>query len=114
MGHKESPLVTACLKWLEYQAEGAYFRVQSGQLYVPYTTKGGQHRMYKVNLAIDGTPDICGCSAKGRFVGLECKAGTELSIDQRRFKRIVEECNGVYRVIFDVDDLRKLGEEVLL
>jgi hypothetical protein len=58
-----------------------------------------------------GVPDIIGVNKKGKFIGIEIKAGKDrMSEFQETFKEEIEKRGAVYLVVRNLQDLEKLKE----
>jgi hypothetical protein len=58
-----------------------------------------------------GVPDIIGVNKKGKFIGIEIKAGKDrMSEFQEAFKEEIEKRGAVYLVVRNLQDLEKLKE----
>lgn len=103
-------VVTPCIEYL--RAKGIYcWRNNSVGVWDPVK------RVYRKNnskLKINGVSDILGIWSDGRFFACECKRGrNQPSDDQTAFLEAIEKHGGIAMVVWSVDDLIYLVEQVL-
>lgn len=103
--YTESSLVTACLGWLqclENSKKIAYVdRCNSGTVFA----KGRRIRLHR-----EGFPDILVIGNRRMvhsvFIFIECKVGSnKLSLEQNKFKNMIEENGHLYWLIRSLDEL---------
>lgn len=102
---RESIVVSDCIKWLHIN--GCFIWRNNTGAYKP--ERGGFIRYGKV-----GSPDILGMTPSGRFIGVECKSGSnDLTEHQEHFRDQVLACNGLYIAAWSVDDLEAIRGDIL-
>lgn len=100
----ETKVVSACLDLLAKKRIMAWRNntgaTKIGDCYVSFGSKGSS--------------DIVGVLPSGRFLAIECKFGKgRQSPDQKIFQKMIEKNNGLYILVYSVDELeRNLVEHI--
>jgi hypothetical protein len=102
----ETALVKACLHFL--WAHGCdVSRNNTGSYLKTYTTKDGRKRSRLITYGCVGSPDITGYTPYGRWIGVECKVGSNrLSPEQRAFQARCDAKGAIYIVARCLEDLQ--------
>ena len=102
--NRETALVQNCLIHLKRQDIFAW-RNNTGTLWVSGRV---------VSFGKKGSADIIGLLPDGRFLGIECKVGANKQNDkQREFQQQIESNNGVYLLVYTLDELKMGLSDIL-
>lgn len=94
----ETKVVSTCLDWLAKNRIMAW-RNNTGALKV-----GDRY----VSFGSKGSSDIVGLLPSGRLLAVECKFGKgRQSPDQKIFQKMIEKNNGLYILVYSVDELER-------
>jgi hypothetical protein len=102
---KESELVSFCLGYLKTRPV-LYWRNNTGAFAGAYTRKGDGKTVNRfLRFGAPGSPDIF-VLMKGRFIGIECKVGTnKQSPEQKTFQADLEKHGGLYWLVYSPEEL---------
>lgn len=102
---REGQLVNVCIQWL-YLNGCFVWRNNTGG----YKPEGSDRY---IRYGTPGSPDIIGVTPAGRFIGVECKVGSNsLSDKQCQFQSKIEGKKGLYIVVREIDDLEDRKTEI--
>jgi len=118
--HKEQDTLSAILNLLiVYENSGRIAhcdRLNSGRVFIPYTTKAGQRRGRMIRLCREGTPDAFFITNKGRIVWIEVKSKKgRQRFEQERFEKKVKKLpSHEYWVVRGIEEFERRLKEVML
>lgn len=104
--HPERDIQNACLQWLTLR------KVCHVRLSVNSSTIMAGGKMIRLPNPMRGWPDIL-TIVKGRAVGLEIKASTKQSEEQKSVQEYIEKAGGLYYVIHSISELESALKPLL-
>jgi hypothetical protein len=104
MGWQESGIQTACLHLLQfYENQGKLYFIRNNS-FAGHIQRANGSRGF-INNSKKGAPDIIACIA-GVWVGIEIKAKTKQSPEQKEAEQLIVSVGGQYWLIRDVETLQ--------
>lgn len=101
---REGEIVAECIRYLQIKGYEV-IRNNTGAIVAEYK---GKKRL--IRFGLPGSADILACSPDGRFVAIECKAGSNKTTRlQELFLNRIRENNGIAVVARSVADLVEAG-----
>ena len=112
----EKEIENACIDFIRIIG-GWVQKVHSGSILKSYKQRNGASKVYRVNLADKGTPDLL-CCIKGRFLGIEVKRSPkevekwwlgkdERSQDQLHQRHLIKKAGGIHIIVSSINELKQ-------